>query len=154
MVMHAASLPSNRYVSKSGNDGLNNCSIETSPCLTVTQAIAKANAGDVIKISNGTYTEGSTMLVDKPLIFLTASSLPDVIFLSPSSGPIFSINNAGASFATLKLNGRRTGSSCVVITMGTANLTGVSIYGCSASNGGHVLGRFFNADSGELHVRE
>lgn len=43
-----------RYVSKTGVD-VGNCT--ASPCLTITYAVAQANAGDTVSVATGTYAE-------------------------------------------------------------------------------------------------
>ncbi|HHN94300.1 MAG TPA: DUF1565 domain-containing protein, partial [Anaerolineae bacterium] len=46
-----------RYVTTSGFDSLNNCTIITQPCRSVGQAIAQAVSGDIVKVAQGTYYE-------------------------------------------------------------------------------------------------
>lgn len=56
------------YVATTGNDS-NSCTATYSPCLTIDGAIAKAGAGDTIKVASGTYTNttGNVVTISKGL---------------------------------------------------------------------------------------
>jgi hypothetical protein len=46
-----------RFVSTTGSDAGNTCSVAGTPCRTISHALAEAASGDVIKIATGTYAE-------------------------------------------------------------------------------------------------
>jgi hypothetical protein len=55
----------NRFVSTAGSDGSNTCTDKDNPCRTVEHAVTVANAGDTVRVAEGTYIEQVT--VDKSL---------------------------------------------------------------------------------------
>lgn len=65
------------YVSQSGNDIGNDCSIPGMPCATVQHAVDKAEIGDTIKIAPGTYTE--SIYINKNLSIIGAGSGATII---------------------------------------------------------------------------
>ncbi len=52
-----ANAPSNRYLSPSGTDNQNDCTIATAPCGTWQHALDSAQAGDAILAAGGIYTD-------------------------------------------------------------------------------------------------
>lgn len=55
---------SSRYVSPTGSDSINDCTLVSSPCMTIGAALEQASSGDVIKLAVGTYRE--SILIDVP----------------------------------------------------------------------------------------
>jgi hypothetical protein len=52
-----ATLVNNRYVAPTGSDADNDCTDWSVPCRTVQRAVDVADAGDVVKVAQGTYTD-------------------------------------------------------------------------------------------------
>ena len=69
------------FVSPTGNDA-NSCLAYSTPCRTISAAIGKASAGDIIIIASGLYTESLTL--DKNLTLIGFGS--DATFLSMGDG--------------------------------------------------------------------
>src|SRR4051794_30941766 len=74
-----------RYVDDSGNNGagLNDCTV--TPCLTIAQAVSKANDGDKISVGAGQYTE-PTVVVNKRVHLVGAQAGVDARGRTPGAG--------------------------------------------------------------------
>jgi len=57
MLGATSALAAERYVSRAGDNSLNDCAIATAPCRTVAHAIDTAGAGDTINVAAGKYRE-------------------------------------------------------------------------------------------------
>ena len=55
-----------RYVATDGRNAFNNCTVQADACATITHAVNRANAGDILDLATGTYTAPG--LIDKKLI--------------------------------------------------------------------------------------
>ena len=58
--------PVTRYVTTTGNNTGNDCTVEPNPCATIAYAVAQANPGDTLDIAAGTYNEPG-LVIDKKL---------------------------------------------------------------------------------------
>ena len=52
-----------RYVATAGSDAANDCAVAANPCATLRHALAVADAGDVLTVAAGTYTESDLAIV-------------------------------------------------------------------------------------------
>lgn len=108
------------YVATTGNDSGNNCTVMSSPCKTIQNAVNVATGGtyngdDVtIDVAAGTYDENDTVY---------ASSLD-------------SLTIAGTGATSTTVDGQDDGS--VFVTGGTVSISGMTITGGSATDGGGV----------------
>lgn len=57
----------NRYVDVSGVDGINDCSVIGSPCLTLQHTVNQSIAGDIVIMAAGTYAVSGLVNVNKTL---------------------------------------------------------------------------------------
>ena len=80
------------FVSPAGND-MNNCQTFATACRTITVAVGKASAGDIIIIGSGVYTESVTL--DKNLTLIGFGS--DTTFISVGDINRVLENSAGIS---------------------------------------------------------
>ena len=55
-----------RYVAPTGSDAFNNCTVQADACATIAHAVNRANAGDILDLAAGTYTEPG-LVIDKAL---------------------------------------------------------------------------------------
>ena len=55
-----------RYVATDGRDAFNNCTVQADACATIAHAVNRANAGDILDLAAGTYTEPG-LVIDKAL---------------------------------------------------------------------------------------
>lgn len=77
-----------RYVSTNGDDtGPNGCTSSSTPCKTIQQAVAEANAGDTVSIAAGSYPE--SVLVRKSLTFLGAGVATTTVTGNGSDAALF-----------------------------------------------------------------
>ncbi|MCB0163799.1 MAG: right-handed parallel beta-helix repeat-containing protein [Anaerolineae bacterium] len=56
-----------RYVSLTGNNTNNNCTVSTSPCRTINYAVGQAAAGDAVRVAQGTYVIPSGININDPI---------------------------------------------------------------------------------------
>lgn len=56
-----------RYVSLTGNNTNNNCTVPTSPCRTINYAVGQAAAGDAVRVAQGTYAIPSGISINDPI---------------------------------------------------------------------------------------
>ena len=80
------------FVSPAGNDG-NDCQTFSTACRTISAAVGKASAGDIIIIASGVYTESVTL--DKNLTLLGFGS--DTTFISGGGTQRVLLISAGVS---------------------------------------------------------
>ncbi len=55
-----------RYVAPTGNDTGNDCTEQSTPCLTIARAVDQANPGDTLHLTSGTYVEPG-LVIDQRL---------------------------------------------------------------------------------------
>lgn len=60
----AAHAQTTRFASPGGDDTTNDCTSSTSPCQTIAHALDESDAGDIIQLSIGTFTESITINKD------------------------------------------------------------------------------------------
>ncbi|MGA7720281.1 MAG: FlgD immunoglobulin-like domain containing protein [Ignavibacteriaceae bacterium] len=103
---------SNYYVSTSGNDGTGDGS-SGNPWATIQYAVSAATDGDIINISNGTYTLTSTLYLNHQLSLIGQSENGVIIDVSGITSHSWGINvnksNSSLTNLTLKPNPNNTG---------------------------------------------
>ncbi|MFA3781683.1 FlgD immunoglobulin-like domain containing protein [Melioribacteraceae bacterium 4301-Me] len=92
------------YVNPSGNDSNDGLS-PGSPKQTIAAAISTAANGDTIHLANGTYTQSSTLYVNKQLTLIGDSESGVVIDVSavPSSGWGINVNQSNSSLINMTI---------------------------------------------------
>ncbi|MCB9098783.1 MAG: right-handed parallel beta-helix repeat-containing protein [Anaerolineales bacterium] len=56
-----------RYVSLSGSNTNNNCTVKASPCRTINYAVGQAATGDAVRVAQGTYVIPSGVTINEPV---------------------------------------------------------------------------------------
>ncbi|MBK8412094.1 MAG: DUF1565 domain-containing protein [Sandaracinaceae bacterium] len=71
---NCAAAGTHRYVAADAPNAMDNgdCSVEGTPCESITYAVTQASDGDIVHVATGTYPE--LVVVTKPLVFLGANA--------------------------------------------------------------------------------
>ena len=125
-----------RYVASTGTDAQNDCLDSNNPCATIQHAIGQANAGDEIRVAQGTYTDlhvtgGMTAVIqiDKPLTIRGGYTTADWVTAYPLTQPTI-------------IDPRTQGRGIIVAPAITVTLEGLRITNGVANRwGGGVLGK-------------
>jgi hypothetical protein len=100
-----SALAADRFVGTAGSDGggTNDCTVPTSPCQTIGQAVSVAGSGDTIRIGPGTFDEHITVAVDLRFAGAGASGPNETLIdATGTSNPALSVGG-GATLSDLAL---------------------------------------------------
>lgn len=92
-----------RYVSTSGVDTANDCSLPGNPCATLAAAYTASVDGDSIKIAAGQYDLTSALVIEKTVSISALVATAKPIFTT-TSNDFFLVNAEGIEFKNLILN--------------------------------------------------
>ncbi|MNJ91973.1 hypothetical protein D3C87_96280 [compost metagenome] len=112
----------NRYVSTTGSDDLNNCTLPGSPCLTIAHAISVAIDEDSVIVAAGNYALTSVLNITQDGLVLTAEDETDKPVITTNQANIIDVNAENVT-----VNGFE-------FTMGLTNVTGIKGIVSTASN--------------------
>ncbi|MFT4603612.1 MAG: hypothetical protein ACI9W4_000327 [Rhodothermales bacterium] len=96
-----ASAQSTRYVRIGGADGANTCASVGTPCLTIGQALTKADAGDTIDVGAGTFAESVSFSKGVTLQCAQANVNPSA--RTAGGGTETILNPSGASTSVIEI---------------------------------------------------
>ncbi len=91
-----------RYVSTTGTDLTNDCTLPGNPCATIQNAVSEAIAGDSILIGAGTYNLTSTLLIDKNDLVLSAQVLSNKPVITTTASDVISLDATGVYIRYLR----------------------------------------------------
>jgi hypothetical protein len=120
-----------RYVSTSGSDGANTCTNVASPCRTIQHAVTVAQAGDEVRVAQGTYTGQmetdiwpATVLINKDIALLGGYNAN------------FTQRNAAINITTI--DGQQKPGSVIIVLGPSARVDGFTIINGRAQQGAGV----------------
>jgi hypothetical protein len=93
----------NRYVSATGSDDLNLCTLPGSPCLTIGYALSVAAIDDSVLVAAGNYAQTSILTVNQNGLTITAEDENNVPVITTNQTTVFDINAADVSLNALRL---------------------------------------------------
>ena len=135
------------YVSPNGDDN-NDCRSWRTPCKTITAAITKATAGDVLIIAPGTYTENIRFY--KSLVLIGSGSARTIIRGDPNNiAPVVFIDTEATvaiSGVTIRDGRNTSGEGGGIDNLGTLTLANSVVRDNTAQRGGGI------GNSGNLNV--
>lgn len=141
-----------RYVSPTGSD-MGDCSNSSTPCASISYAVAEAGTGDIIEISDGLYTESIHVQTPKNLSFVGESEASTIIqaHQNPNTATTrvlqFGNDNVHISNLTIK-NGAANEGGGIKVSGGITSITNVTI---SDNQAAHFGGGLY-ASLGELDL--
>ena len=126
-----------RYVTTSGSDAANDCTVAGSPCGSIDHAINESDSGDTIKVAMGTYYENID-ISDSGLNPLTIQGGWNTSFTAQNNDPSVTV-----------VDGGQTGRVFNIMVNNAA--TALTIEGFKIVNGGNVTsgGGFYFYTSGQ-----
>lgn len=74
-----------RYVSVTGTDAANDCSLPGNPCASITYAVSQAFDGDTIMVASGTYAFTNGQVIDKSVIVMGQDSITKPVITAAAS---------------------------------------------------------------------
>ncbi|WP_343633000.1 T9SS type A sorting domain-containing protein [Fluviicola sp.] len=92
-----------RYVSATGSDDLNTCTLPGSPCLTLAHAISVAAIGDSVLVAPGNYAQTSILTITQHDLTLAAQDLNDKPVLTTNQSTMIDINAEGVHIDGFRL---------------------------------------------------
>ncbi|AEA45632.1 T9SS type A sorting domain-containing protein [Fluviicola taffensis] len=112
----------NRYVSTTGTDVLNTCTLPGSPCLTIAHAISVAIDEDSVIVYPGSYALTSVLNIGQDGLVLTASDVNDKPVITTNQANIIDVNAEDVTVNGFEFR------------MGLTNATGIKGVVSTASN--------------------
>lgn len=143
----AIGVATTRFVDASAGADVGACDV--SPCLTIEYTISQSGAGDVIRVTAGTYLE-NPMTISTNLVIKGDTAFNTVID-GQGSGPIFTINADRVVLKKLTLQNGDAGTNnggAIALTGGNLTLTKCRLLDNNAQNGGAIA----DSSSGKLLI--
>ncbi len=93
----------NRYVSTTGSDALNECTLPGSPCLTIAHAISVAQIDDSVVVAPGTYAQTSILTVSQKGLTISAQNQNNKPVLTTNQSTLIDINAEDVTINALRM---------------------------------------------------
>ena len=101
--VHLSAAGTNRYVSTTGSDDVNACTLPGSPCLTIAHALSVAIDEDSVIVAPGNYALTSVLNISQEGLVLTAQDENNKPVLTTNQGTVIDINAEDVSINALRL---------------------------------------------------
>ncbi|MGV3611284.1 MAG: T9SS type A sorting domain-containing protein [Fluviicola sp.] len=111
----------NRYVSTTGSDALNTCTLPGSPCLTIAHAISVAAVNDSVLVAPGNYAQTSTLTVSQNGLTISAQDENNKPVLTTNQSTLIDINAEDVTINALRLELGLTASTGKYAIVSTSN---------------------------------
>jgi hypothetical protein len=112
---------SNRYVSTTGSDALNTCTLPGSPCLTIAHAISVAAVDDSVLVAPGNYAQTSILNVNQNGLVISAQDENNKPVLTTNQATLIDINAEHVSINALRMEMGLTASTGKYAIVSTSN---------------------------------
>jgi hypothetical protein len=93
----------NRYVSTTGSDALNECTLPGSPCLTIAHAISVAAVNDSVLVAPGNYAQTSILTVNQNGLTISAQNQNNKPVLTTNQSTLIDINAEDVAINALRM---------------------------------------------------
>lgn len=101
--VHLSAAGTNRYVSTTGSDNVNTCTLPGSPCLTIAHALSVAIDEDSVIVAPGNYALTSVLNIGQDGLVLTAADENNKPVLTTNQDIVIDINAEDVSINALRL---------------------------------------------------
>jgi|GEM_PF-1131841 len=111
----------NRYVSATGSDALNTCTLPGSPCLTIEHALSVAAVDDSVLVAAGNYAQTSILTINQNGLTITAQDPNNKPVLTTNQGTLIDINAEDVTINALRMELGLTASTGKYAVVSTSN---------------------------------
>jgi hypothetical protein len=91
-----------RYISETGTDISNDCTLPGNPCASILYAVSQAIEGDTIFVANGVYNFTSSQVIDKSVVVIGQDSLTKPV-ITATAPIIIEVTSDSVTISNLRI---------------------------------------------------